>query len=74
MKTKNLGIVLVILGAIMMVYTGFNFVTTKNVVDAGPIQINKTEDHPVQWSPIVGVVLLIAGVAIIATNKKGSTT
>jgi len=74
MQARSIGIILIILGILMMVYTGFNYVTTKNVVDAGPIQINKTEDHPVQWSPIVGVVLLIAGVAIIATNKKGSTT
>jgi uncharacterized membrane protein YidH (DUF202 family) len=74
MQARSIGIILIILGILMMVYTGFNYVTTKNVVDAGPIQINKSEDHPVQWSPIVGVVLLVAGVAIIATNKKGSTT
>jgi uncharacterized membrane protein YidH (DUF202 family) len=74
MQARSIGIILIIMGILMMVYTGFNYVTTKNVVDAGPIQINKSENHPVQWSPIVGVVLLIAGVAIIATNKKGSTT
>ena len=56
----------------MMIYTGFNFVTTKNVVDAGPIQINKEENHPVQWSPIIGGLLLIGGIALIATNKNKS--
>jgi hypothetical protein len=70
MKTKNLGIVLIILGAIMMVYTGFNFITTKNVVDIGDIKIDKTEDHPVQWSPILGGVLLVGGVILVAANKK----
>jgi hypothetical protein len=70
MKTKNLGIVLIILGAIMMVYTGFNFITTKNVVDIGDIKIDKTEDHPVQWSPILGGVLLVGGVILVAVNKK----
>jgi len=72
MKTKNIGIVLVIIGILMMIYTGFNFVTTKNVVDAGPIQINKEENHPVQWSPIIGGLLLIGGIALIATNKNKS--
>ena len=37
---KILGIVLVVIGLIMMVYTGFNYVTTEKVVDLGPIEIN----------------------------------
>ena len=37
---KTLGIVLVVIGIIMMVYTGFNYVTTEKVVDLGPIEIN----------------------------------
>jgi len=70
MKTKNLGIVLIILGTIMMVYTGFNYITTKNVVDIGDIKIDKTENHPVQWSPILGGILLVSGVVLVAANKK----
>ncbi len=72
MKTKNAGIVLVIIGIIMMAYTGFNYVTTKKVVDIGPIQINKEENHPVSWSPIIGVILLAGGIVIIATSKNKS--
>jgi hypothetical protein len=70
MKTKTPGIVLIILGAIMMIYTGFNFVTTKNVVDIGAIKIDKEENHPVQWSPILGAVFLVGGVILVAVNKK----
>jgi hypothetical protein len=70
MQTKNIGIVLIIIGMLMMIYTGFNLVTTKNVVDMGPLQINKEENHPVQWSPIIGAMLLIGGIVIITTNKK----
>lgn len=70
MQTKTLGITLVIIGIIMMIYTGFNFITTKNVVDLGPIQVNKEEKHPIQWSPIVGALLLVGGIIIVATNKN----
>jgi len=70
MQTRNVGIILVIIGIIMMIYTGFNYVTTKNVVDVGPVQINKQENHPVRWSPIVGVLLLAGGVVILLTGKK----
>ncbi len=67
---KNIGIVLVIVGIIMMIITGFNFVTRENVVDLGPLQINKNENHPVQWSPIIGGILLVGGIVILATKKK----
>ncbi len=70
MQTKNLGIVLVVLGVIMMIYTGFNYVTKEKVVDLGPLQISKNENHPVQWSPIIGGILLVGGILIIATDKK----
>ncbi len=70
MQTKNLGIVLVVIGVIMMIYTGFNYVTKEKVVDLGPLQISKNENHPVQWSPIIGGILLVGGILIIATDKK----
>lgn len=70
---KKLGIVLSILGLIMIVYTGFNYVTTEKVVDLGPIKINQEKNHPVQWSPIVGVVLLVGGIVLVVSGKKLNT-
>jgi uncharacterized membrane protein YidH (DUF202 family) len=70
MSAKPLGIVLIIIGAIMIIYTGFNYVTTEKVVDLGVIKINAEKNHPVQWSPIVGVVLLVGGIVVMVTSKK----
>lgn len=67
---KNAGILVIIIGALMIIYTGFTFVTKEKVIDAGPIQISKEEKHPVEWSPIVGVILVISGVAMVTMNKK----
>ena len=69
-KMKNAGIVLIVIGLVMMIVTGFNYVTRENVVDMGAIQINANENHPVQWSPIVGGVLLVAGVVVLLSGKK----
>lgn len=67
---KIIGIVLIGLGILMMVYTGFNYVTKEKVVDLGPIQINADKNHPVQWSPIVGLVLIVGGIVVVAVDKK----
>ncbi|MES2590579.1 MAG: hypothetical protein V4608_01755 [Bacteroidota bacterium] len=67
---KNLGIVLIVIGVIMMMITGFNYVTKKEVVDLGPVEINKEQSHPVKWSPIVGGVLLIGGLVLLLSDKK----
>ncbi len=70
MQTRTIGIVIIIIGILMMIYTGFNYITTKNVVDLGAVKINKEENHPVQWSPIVGALLLVGGIVIIAAGKN----
>ena len=67
---KNLGIVLVVIGLIMMIWTGFNYVTRERVVDVGPVHINADKDHPVQWSPILGGVILAAGIVVMVAKKS----
>ncbi len=69
---KQSGIALLAIGIVMMLITGFNFVTTKKVVDLGAIKINKEENHPVQWSPVVGGALIVAGLGLLMVAKKKS--
>jgi len=70
MRLRPLGIVLSIIGIVMIIYTGFNYVTTEKVVDLGPIKINAEKNHPVQWSPIVGIALLVGGIVVVLIEKK----
>jgi hypothetical protein len=72
MQKKILGISIIIIGIIMIAYTGFTYVTTEKVVDLGPIQINAQKSHPLRWSPIIGVVLLIGGIGIMASGKANN--
>ncbi|HOY20974.1 MAG TPA: hypothetical protein PLC89_26905 [Haliscomenobacter sp.] len=69
MRSRPLGAILIILGIVMMAYTGFNFVTREKVVDIGPLEIEKKQNNPVRWSPIVGLVLLIGGVVVLVSSK-----
>lgn len=69
MNLKALGIGLIIVGIIMTVYTGFNYVTTEKVAVIGPIEINKEKNHLVQWTPIIGVLVLAGGIFIVVSSK-----
>lgn len=69
---RTLAIVLIIIGGIMTVFTGFNLVTKKEVADIGPIEINKTEKTPIYWSPVTGAILLVAGIIVLATSKRNT--
>ena len=67
---KNLGIVLLVVGLVMTIFTGFNLVTKKKVVDLGPVEINKEEKTPIYWSPITGGVLAVAGLVVILMARR----
>ena len=67
---KNLGIVLLVIGLVMTVFTGFNVITKKKVVDLGPVEINKEEKTPIYWSPITGGILAVAGLVVILVAKR----
>jgi hypothetical protein len=67
---KTTGIILVVIGALLMIFTGFNIVTEEKVLDLGKLEINKKENHPVKWSPIIGGVLLAGGIILVIIAKK----
>lgn len=71
---KAAGLVLIIIGIIMMAFSGFNFMTREKVLDAGPLHITKEKDHFVQWPPVVGGVLVVAGIIVLVTGKKNSAS
>ena len=69
---KAIGVVVLVIGILMTVSTGFNLVTKKEVVDVGPLEINKEEKTPIYWSPITGGVLIVAGIVIMVLGQRRS--
>lgn len=70
MRTKVIGIILVIIGIVMIAYTGFNYITTETLVDIGPIHIEAEKNNFVKLSPIIGGALLLGGVFFLLRSKK----
>ncbi len=69
---RTIGIVLIIVGAAMLIWTGFSYTKKEKVVDAGPLQISVDKQKTVNWPPYLGGILLIGGIVIVATAKKTS--
>jgi len=68
---KNAGLVVIVLGILMTLFTGFNVITKKKVVDLGAVEINKEEKTPIYWSPVTGLILIgVGGILIFAGRKK----
>lgn len=67
---RNIGIVLIILGAVMLIWTGFTYTKKEKLIDAGPIQISADKKESVNWPPYLGAILLVGGIVVLATSKK----
>jgi hypothetical protein len=70
MQIKIWPILLMLIGVLMIVYTGFNYVTSKKIVAVGDLQINQVNNHPIEWSPIVGGIFLVAGLILFISVRK----
>lgn len=70
---RIIGIVLVLLGAIILGYGGFIYLTRETVVEAGPVQVAAEKQQPVQVSPVAGGIAVISGLIAIATSSRRET-
>ena len=74
MKSATLiGILLIILGIGALAYQGFSYQKEEKILDLGPIEATKETTETVPIPPILGVVAVIGGVAIIAASSRGGS-
>lgn len=64
------GIVLLVLGAVALLYGGLTYTSKDTIVDAGPIHITADKKHGVAVPPLVGALLLMAGAALLVVGRK----
>lgn len=64
-----LGIVLILAGVGGLIFRSVHWTETKNVVDAGPLQINSQEDHSVWIPTAAGIAAVLAGVGLVFAGR-----
>ena len=69
---KILGIIFLVVGILMVLFTGFSFTKKEKVVDAGPIDVSVNKKHSVNWPPYAGGILAVAGLIMLVVPDKRS--
>ena len=67
------GIVLIVLGALALIYQGFSYSETKQDAKIGSLTIQHDETETVPLPPIVGGVFIAAGVAALFIGSRRDT-
>ncbi len=68
---KKAGIIILILGVVLTIFTAFTVFTREKVVDIGSLEITANKPHHLNWSPLVGVAVMgLGGVLFLIAPKK----
>jgi hypothetical protein len=67
---KTFGIILIVAGIAMILIRGFSVTTEENVVDVGPLEVNKKENKWIGWPTYAGALVAIVGVVMVVADKR----
>jgi hypothetical protein len=70
MNMKQVGIILIILGVLALAYQGIQYTSREKILDIGSIKVSADTKKTLPLPPIVGGVALVAGIALILTDRK----
>jgi len=70
MNKSTLGIVLIALSIVALAYQGFSYTRREKAVDLGPIQISVDKEKTVLIPPIIGGLVLAAGLVLLISSKR----
>jgi hypothetical protein len=67
---KKAGIVVLIIGFVLTIFTAFTYFTREKVVDIGDVHISRNKPHNLNWSPLFGIAVMAAGAVMILVPFK----
>ena len=70
MMNRTLGIILIVVGIAMIMWTSFSYTKKEKIIDAGPIQVSADRERTIAWPSYLGGFILVSGIVIVAVSKK----
>jgi drug/metabolite transporter (DMT)-like permease len=65
-----IGILLIVLGGLALAYQGFTYTHQEKILDLGPIHATAEKHDRVSIPPLLGALVLVAGVALLVVGTK----
>jgi hypothetical protein len=64
------GTALIVLGLVALVYQGITYTSRETVLDVGPLHATADRQKTLPLSPVLGVVALAGGVALLIAGAR----
>jgi len=65
-----IGIILIVLGAVGLIYGGITYTTSKDIIDMGSMHIQVDQKNQILQSPIASVAAIVIGVILIIVERR----
>jgi hypothetical protein len=70
---RTIGILLIVIGAIGVIWGGITYVKDRDTAHLGPIHVTMENKDRVSIPPVVGLVTLIAGgLLVVMSSRRGA--
>jgi hypothetical protein len=63
-----IAVMLIVLGIVVLAYSGITYKTRGNPVDIGPLHVETTKSHFIP--PVAGAVALVGGIVLLALDTR----
>lgn len=70
---RIIGVILIVLGALALIFQGITYTRERQVIDVGPIEATAEEERTIPVPPVVGALLMVAGVALVWVGGRRPT-
>lgn len=70
---KKIGLIVIVIGLVMAVFTGFDFFTREKIVDVGAVEITGNKRRSLDWSPVLGLAIAAVGAGLFFAGSRRSS-
>lgn len=67
---KRAGIIMIILGLLLTIFTTVTFITRGSVAKIGDINITANKRHHLSWTPLLGIAIMVVGGIVVWQSPK----
>ena len=67
---RVVGLVLVVFGIVALLWGGVFWTDRETVIDAGPLEVTTEQREGLRVPPVVGIIALIGGVALLVAKRR----